>query len=343
MREALSAIVGDDPRKCRHPGHPALWIGAYVGDLRSDLTKSGVVKKAAAWTPDGAYEAAYEAWKKAITDEHTHVEEMVAASPVIVGLAAETPIETSITLHYPYGVPIIPGSALKGLARSYARLAVSQREGGEALAEGGEACKFLFGTQEQAGQVTFLDAWWAPTAGVKPLHQDVMTPHHSRYYSSQGRESPADTEDPVPVNFLHAKGRFLVAVRCAREEWREFAFRLLVAALADWGVGAKTAAGYGRLELTPGAKWPPAVDKPFLCTIQAMTMQEAKSEGRDLFKQAMEQPAEATRREALVLLHAAFKSAGMLKSKWISEKPARAWITDEFLPACHELGIGGDP
>ncbi len=177
MREALSAIVGDDPRKCRHPGHPALWIGAYVGDLRSDLTKSGVVKKAAAWTPDGAYEAAYEAWKKAITDEHTHVEEMVAASPVIVGLAAETPIETSITLHYPYGVPIIPGSALKGLARSYARLAVSQREGGEALAEGGEACKFLFGTQEQAGQVTFLDAWWAPTAGVKPLHQDVMTPH----------------------------------------------------------------------------------------------------------------------------------------------------------------------
>ncbi len=153
MREALRAAVAPDPRGHPPAGHPALWVGAYVSDLGSAEGKSDAVRKAAAWTPDDAYKAAYEGWKAAISDQHTHVEEMVAASPIIVGLAAETPIETAITLHYPYGVPIIPGSALKGLARSYARLVISQRQGGEGLAEGGEACKFVFGTQEQAGAV----------------------------------------------------------------------------------------------------------------------------------------------------------------------------------------------
>jgi CRISPR-associated protein Cmr6 len=42
-----------------------------------------------------------------------------AASRVIVGLGAESVLETSIRLHRVYGFPIIPGSALKGLARGY--------------------------------------------------------------------------------------------------------------------------------------------------------------------------------------------------------------------------------
>jgi CRISPR-associated protein Cmr6 len=42
-----------------------------------------------------------------------------AASRVIVGLGAESVLETSIRLHQVYGFPIIPGSALKGLARGY--------------------------------------------------------------------------------------------------------------------------------------------------------------------------------------------------------------------------------
>jgi CRISPR-associated protein Cmr6 len=42
-----------------------------------------------------------------------------AASRVVVGLGAESVLETSIRLHRVYGFPIIPGSALKGLARGY--------------------------------------------------------------------------------------------------------------------------------------------------------------------------------------------------------------------------------
>jgi len=41
---------------------------------------------------------------------------------LVVGLGAESVLETSLTLHRIYGYPIIPGSALKGLARTLALL-----------------------------------------------------------------------------------------------------------------------------------------------------------------------------------------------------------------------------
>ncbi|GIU81028.1 MAG: type III-B CRISPR module RAMP protein Cmr6 [Acidobacteria bacterium] len=54
---------------------------------------------------------------------------MRAASRVIVGLGAESVLETSIRLHRIYGFPIIPGSALKDLARSYALWQVAEQLG----------------------------------------------------------------------------------------------------------------------------------------------------------------------------------------------------------------------
>lgn len=52
-----------------------------------------------------------------------------AASRVVVGLGAESVLETSIRLHRVYGFPILPGSALKGLARSYALWQVADELG----------------------------------------------------------------------------------------------------------------------------------------------------------------------------------------------------------------------
>lgn len=54
---------------------------------------------------------------------------MRAVSRVIVGLGAESVLETSIRLHRIYGFPIIPGSALKGLARSYALWKLAEQLG----------------------------------------------------------------------------------------------------------------------------------------------------------------------------------------------------------------------
>ncbi len=39
---------------------------------------------------------------------------------MVVGLGGESVLETDLTLHHLYGVPMIPGSALKGLTRAYA-------------------------------------------------------------------------------------------------------------------------------------------------------------------------------------------------------------------------------
>src|SRR6266702_2303534 len=39
---------------------------------------------------------------------------------MVVGLGGETVLETDLTLHHLYGIPYIPGSALKGLTRAYA-------------------------------------------------------------------------------------------------------------------------------------------------------------------------------------------------------------------------------
>src|ERR1700680_515711 len=40
-------------------------------------------------------------------------------SRLIVGLGSENVLETGIRLHHTYGLPVIPGSALKGLAAHY--------------------------------------------------------------------------------------------------------------------------------------------------------------------------------------------------------------------------------
>jgi len=56
-----------------------------------------------------------------------------AASRVVVGLGAESVLETSIRLHRIYGFPIIPGTALKGLARAYALWEIATKLGVPAL------------------------------------------------------------------------------------------------------------------------------------------------------------------------------------------------------------------
>jgi CRISPR-associated protein Cmr6 len=38
---------------------------------------------------------------------------------LIVGLGGDNVLETGLTLHHTYGVPLIPGNALKGLAAHY--------------------------------------------------------------------------------------------------------------------------------------------------------------------------------------------------------------------------------
>ena len=170
------------------------------------------------------------------------------ASRMVVGLGRKGPLEVGFTFHRLYGFPLIPGSALKGLARAAALLEKGGNERDEDLV-------VVFGRQPDrrdgrdsgcGGHAVFLDAI---PAGPLALELDIMNPHYPDYYGDQ-RIPPTDWQNPNPVYFLAvAPGTpFLFAVGWrgdADEAARMRAVGWLRAGLTDLGVGAKTTAGYG--------------------------------------------------------------------------------------------------
>lgn len=58
---------------------------------------------------------------------------LTTISRLVIGLGAQTTLETAITLHPLYGLPYIPGSAQKGLARSAAIYELAEKWGIEGL------------------------------------------------------------------------------------------------------------------------------------------------------------------------------------------------------------------
>jgi CRISPR-associated protein Cmr6 len=160
----------------------------------------------------------------------------------VVGLGGASVLETGMTLHHLYGIPIIPGSALKGLARAYAETAEGKTPNDPTVVA-------VFGkpprsTPLESGEIIFFDA-----IPVSPLRfkLDVMTSHFQKYY--QGNEPPADWQDPNPIYFLTVQNtKFLFAVAARRKESKDYvstAMNWLKKGLEELGIGAKTAAGYG--------------------------------------------------------------------------------------------------
>lgn len=101
-----------------------------------------------------------------------------------------------------------------------------------------------------AGRVDFLASfpWQSPSPD---LELEVLTCHHPRYYAEGGRSGEAtDTEDPIPVVFpAVAPGHvFAFALRSSDAEATRSARDWLRIGLSDFGLGAKTAAGYGWFE-----------------------------------------------------------------------------------------------
>jgi CRISPR type III-B/RAMP module RAMP protein Cmr6 len=200
---------------------------------------------------------------------------------LIVGLGGENILETGITLHHTYGVPIIPGSALKGLASHYCHQVwgaqderfrdkvILEHEGEpRRIIPQGKYHRILFGAQEDAGHIIFHDAWIEPESLLsRGLVTDVMTPHHSDYYAAKDDCLPTDFDSPNPITFLDVTGYFHVAVSCDAKgdkglPWAELALELLTRALQYWGVGAKTNAGYGRMVRLDDGTSPPNPSEP---------------------------------------------------------------------------------
>ncbi len=188
--------------------------------------------------------------------------ELGTAGRLIVGLGSENVLETGIRLHHTYGVPLIPGSALKGLASHYCHEVWGQGKKTEGIAKdnepfqrGGEFHRIAFGTTKDGGLVTFHDAWITP-ASLRDgsLRLDVMTPHHPKWQTNEA--PPTDFDSPVPVSFLSVAGTFRVRLSWSgpveypveqAKIWTNRTLEILLQALAEWGIGGKTSSGYGRL------------------------------------------------------------------------------------------------
>ena len=197
------------------------------------------------------YRGAFERWQKSLP-ELTAATILQTQGRLIVGLGSENVLETGIRLHHTYGMPVIPGSALKGLAAHYCDQVWGRT--GEKFKKGGSYHQLLFGKTDDSGCIVFHDAWFVPGSEKEPLKLDVMTPHHSGWNNVEKPEPPTDFDRPIPVPFLSVAGKFLVVVSWHGPEhkeascWTIRALELLRDALFNWGVGGKTSSGYGRFD-----------------------------------------------------------------------------------------------
>ncbi len=196
---------------------------------------------------------------------------------VRVGAALPVPpFEGGVYLHPVYGVPFIPGSAVKGLVRSTYVLDVSRETcSGECL----ESCvELLFGSTEVASTIHFLDAYPVePGEGGGVVVGDVINPHwapEAREYRFQPR--PVKTISIArgtvfAFTILIDVPRLDIKLREIRESRAQrllelclpgytateptslilLLAKLLNKGLKQHGIGAKTTRGYGRIEFTP--------------------------------------------------------------------------------------------
>lgn len=334
LKPAVQVVDGN-----RRLDNPGLVLDRYQCRTRADADAMGrLLDRVCSSPPPPLYRDAFAEWRRTILAlPGVRAQEFGARTRLIVGLGSESVRETGITLLRPYGVPVLPGSALKGLARRYAQefLDPSQRD----------ALRYLFGEQAMASYLTYLDAWYVPDSapGDQPLCRDVITVHHPRYYASQGKDrAPWDFDDPNPVPFIAAQGRYLVAVLApdAGAEWAEQALRVLTQALGDWGIGGKTSSGYGRLDphgprlpLPPEAEAAQGAAQKLIDRIRALTPAEAaeRVDGiprlRSLYEEARELADEAMQTAAYRAIRDKLEEAGVLKQwqthPWVRNLLAR--------------------
>ncbi|NTX41315.1 type III-B CRISPR module RAMP protein Cmr6 [Myxococcus sp. CA033] len=256
MRNELQRLQDEQPSG---PHHAGLAHERYAPEKDDKDAKISPWRKWLSWMelarqPED-YGVAYRRWLESLKQWHTATVTVRAVGRLLVGHGMASPTGVGLTLHHTWGVPMIPGSSLKGVLASYLRAKFEP-------VDVAEACRRLFGvpgdeatgTAASAGQVVFHDALWVHTpAEVGMLSRDVLTVHQRSWY--EGRDWPNDYDSPNPVAFLSVRpgGRFLVALSLAPGA-DEDSVRLLTwaaerlrEALSEWGVGGKTAAGYGRL------------------------------------------------------------------------------------------------
>ena len=259
------------------PGHRfGLYFDGWEADWRKPSNKTPAFKTVANALPEHSRQAlrALCARQQMLAGSLgdsllTHPARLTA--PLATGLGNEHPLENGFAFLTPHGLPYLAGSGVKGVLRR----AAEELESGEWDDTCGwdqTAIDLLFGpgeenperdTHARRGALMFWDLFFQPPSDKAPLLAvEIMTPHHSQYLQHDG--SPHANEQPTPIPFLAvaAGSQCTLYVQCnpalipadhaeLRDGWRA----LIEAAIdlaGEWlGFGAKTAVGYGRLEIDP--------------------------------------------------------------------------------------------
>lgn len=220
--------------------------------------------------------------------------EATLQSRLMVNMAGGVVENAGICLDRCFGLPYLPGSAVKGIARNQALWDIKRANGQEkeqllraamlvfGFAKPDLTAQGAFGwaagvhqaqeisnilqTKEFKGLASFLPAY--PTSSPK-LVVDLVNSHHPQYYT--GRVQYAnDNEEPRPNYFpaVEAGCSFAFAVVLTRwnnalqiphQDLLEHTRKWIENAITQKGAGAKTAAGYGWFALR---RQPAQTDQP---------------------------------------------------------------------------------
>ncbi len=146
--------------------HPGLILTRYLAEQNDEgRDKSALLDAACAASRDPSlialYRRAFDRWREGLTG--IKAEANLPTPPhtrLIVGLGNKGVIEAGLRLHHTYGVPLIPGSALKGLASHYCHEIYGASN--ELYHRNQDYHNLLFGKTDDGGVIRFEDAWMHP-------------------------------------------------------------------------------------------------------------------------------------------------------------------------------------
>lgn len=214
-----------------------------IWEQNEKIEKSRLIAKITGVSPCELYKLAFTRWLATTSNlEQFGFLTSTLSGRLMMGLNTGGAIETGISVHHSYGMPMIAGSSVKGAVRAYAESIGLAKEYIAALFGADDELAKEVAMPESAGYLVWHDAWWVPEGNNRPFVGEIVTVHHQDYYAGNG--AATDFDSPVPNQQLAVQGSFYFVVE-GDTAWVNLAINLLRGTLKQQGIGSKRAAGYG--------------------------------------------------------------------------------------------------